>query len=219
MFGQIILKKIITILLLLIVALHYSWAQHQYPQLPQLKVERKHALKLNFLSPMMGSVSAFYQFAAKPSFSVQAGFAFMEADFSRVQQGFLVPDRYQAFCVTADFRFTVNKTGLSGPFLQPFIRYISAENYFSRLEQELGVVVKQDYYTDYGTSLGIGAVMGYQKMYHNRYLLEFYVGPMHTFLLDFYGTDPRQTYKKTTLDSPLMRGIGIRCGATVGLAF
>lgn len=174
---------------------------------------KKHAFKVNYLSPLYRSISVFYQYRYQSNRSAQVGFAYLNADLSRGRSA-LGRDFYEGWALTLDWRLGLKENETQGFFLQPFIRFISAHNdYAIEAETEIKSI------SDHVSSLGLGCAIGWQKRYRNRFIFDIYMGPVRAIPIEFYGNHSYAGYNQKRLRAPIVNGLGLRFGSSVGFLF
>jgi hypothetical protein len=158
----------------------------------------QNALKINPLSLliMMGNVS--YERALSASHSFQVGGFYSGAGADNF--------KYQGYGIVPEFRFYFGgqRTPLNGAYIAPFGRY-----------QNLSITNKNLRNKASFTTIGGGAVAGYQKRWESGFILNVFAGPSFN-KLSF------ENNNSVANDFDLqkgMNGFGMRTGLTLGFSF
>lgn len=157
----------------------------------------KNAVKFNPLSLLVLTGNVSYERALSHNLSVQLGGFYSAAGLN--------DHKYQGFGIVPEIRFYVagQHLPLNGLFLAPFGRY-----------QNLSVTNKTIGNKADITTLGGGAVAGYQKHWESGFLLTVFAGP------SFNKIQFRNDNQKDDFDLQTgMNGFGLRTGLTLGFSF
>ena len=158
----------------------------------------KNAIKLNPLSLIFATGNVAYERAVGAKSSLQLGVFF---------SGFKLSDlKYSGFGVTPEFRFYFAGSGeaLNGVYVGPFARY---QNFTIKIEDD--VENKTTY-----SSIGGGAVIGWEKSWASGFVLDLFVGPAYNSGKFENEGDEDEFNVKAGID-----GFGIRTGITLGFSF
>lgn len=157
----------------------------------------KNAIKINPLSLLVKTGNISYERALSSSHSFQIGGFYSGAGISEF--------KYQGYGVMPEFRFYFGnrRTPLNGGYIAPFGRYQN----FSITNKELKN--KASF-----TTIGGGAVAGYQKKWESGFLLNVFAGPSFNHLR-FENNNEEDDFD---LQSG-MKGFGMRTGITLGFSF
>lgn len=158
---------------------------------------RSNAIKLNPLSLafMTGNIS--YERAVSSQASVQLGVFYSSVGFGGL--------KYTGYGFTPEFRyyFAGAKEALNGVYVGPFARYQSF-----KLED------KEDGSNTSFTTIGGGAVIGWQKMWNSGFTLDLFAGPAYNNAkFKNEGDDANFNVKGG------VTGFGVRTGLTIGFGF
>lgn len=164
--------------------------------------EKKMAVKLNFLSPILttGNLHFQYAFSEKGSVNVPVFYMFgvNRADVDLDGFGF-VPG----------FRFNPSGQGLKGFYVEPFFSFWSFSLEAPFIDANFNTVQA----TASWTVVGGGLALGYQALIGDLITLDVFFGPKFGSGSVTYD-DPTQSF-----ETPNLSGVGVRFGATVGVAF
>lgn len=155
--------------------------------------EVKNTVKINPLSALIRTGSAFFEHKVSSSSSVQLGFAFTGAKLDE--------DKFRGLALTPEYRYYVKKNAPNGLYLAPFAKY-----------QHLSLTND----TDKGTfnSFGGGLMLGRQWVYKSGFVLDLFLGPA------FNSGTYKQEYGNGDPDlSAAIDGFGLRIGISIGLGF
>lgn len=201
--------------------------------------ERKHAAKINLLSPFYGTLNLSYQHVLNRNSSLQLTATYMDFDFyggttnpvDSLHGGsdLVKSQRAQGFTIVPEYRFVINGRGLSGIYLAPFIRYAYYEysqvaimdtSYYS---SQLGYVVtssylKPDFYAYH--TIAFGGIIGKQLLFKNKVCLDLFCGPVLSILVSSNKQIkfPADVVMGPGIPGAYLKGYGIRAGIAIGIA-
>ena|SRR2546423_1309164 len=163
----------------------------------QAQNTRSNAIKLNPLSLAFATGNVSYERKIAANQSLQLG-----AFYSGVSIGGL---KYSGWGVTPEYRiyFAGAKEALNGVYVGPFVRYQS----FNLTDKETSTE------TSY-TSMGGGAILGWQKAWNSGFVLDLFAGPSYNSGKFKNASDADQFTLKGGIN-----GFGVRTGLTLGFAF
>jgi hypothetical protein len=158
---------------------------------------RSNAIKLNPLSLAFLTGNVAYERAVSENTSVQLGVFYSGLNISDV--------KYSGLGITPEFRiyFAGAKQALNGVYAAPFARY---QNF--KLED------KTDGDKTTFTSIGGGAIIGWQKMWGSGFTLDIFAGPSYNSAKFKNDSDEDDFDLKAGFT-----GFGIRTGLTLGFGF
>ena len=159
--------------------------------------QQNSALKMNPISLVVKTGNISYERALSQNKSIQVG-----AFYS----GFSIEDvTYSGFGLTPEFRFYFGgqKEVFNGGYVAPFVRYQD----FTLEKTE--VKAKADF-----TTLGGGAIIGWQKTWNSGFAIDVFSGPAYN-RLKF---DVKENIEEFDVRSS-MKGFGLRTGVTIGFTF
>ena len=181
------MKKTLVVILLCLI-LTNAWSQ----------TEQKNILKVNPLSFLVATGSAFFEHKIDDKHSWQLGLAYV---------GFTsLSIKYSGFNITPEYRIYFHKDAISGMYVGPFLRY---QNYSLKDTESV------DNYTYSYTSFGGGCVFGRQWIYRSGMVFDLFAGP------SFNSGKIKVTSGSGTLKEPGLGldGFGIRIGMAFGFGF
>lgn len=159
--------------------------------------EPKNAVKINPLSLLIRTGNVSYERALSNKHSVQlAGF------YSGAGLGDF---KYQGYGIIPEIRFYFGRRGeaLNGGYIAPFGRY-----------QNLSITNKELKNKSSFTTVGGGAVLGFQKTWTGGFALNFFAGPSFN-NLNFENDNAEEDFDPKSG----LKGFGLRTGLTIGIAF
>jgi hypothetical protein len=165
--------------------------------------QKKNAFKVNIFSPLVSSVSVFYERALSDATSAQLGFFYT---------GFKVSDtKFSGFGVTPEFRLYPGKSeDLKGFYLAPFIRYQSFKLETPALDINLMEYTAKATFSSFGGGLLIGG----QFLFGNIVTLDIFIGPSYN-----AGSVKVDVGSENDFSLGSFDGFGARGGVTIGIAF
>lgn len=170
--------------------------------------ERKNVIKVNYLSPILSTLSLFYERTIAPKTSLQLGLAYTSASIGSGDS----KTTLSGFAITPEVRFYFSEKGAPrGFFIAPFLRN---QNFTLKSTGTAFSGVNIDYKATY-TSFGGGAVIGGQWLFGGRVSLDVWGGPSYnagTFKYEGGATESNFTISG-------FNGFGFRFGSTIGVAF
>lgn len=157
----------------------------------------KNALKFNPLSLLVMTGNVSYERALSGNVSVQLGSFYSGAGLEEF--------KYQGFGLVPEVRFYFGgqQKPLNGGYIAPFGRY-----------QNLSITNKQIGNKADITTLGGGAVAGYQKHWESGFILNVFAGPSFN-KLTFRNNNQEDDFDLRTG----MNGFGLRTGLSLGFSF
>jgi len=188
------MKKLFTLLLVSILLMAFSGS---------IYAQKKNAFKVNIFSPIVSSVSVFYERALSDAASAQLGFFYT---------GFKVSDtKFSGFGITPELRLYPGKNeDLKGFYLAPFVRYQSFKLETATIDiSGMDYTAKASY-----SSFGGGLLIGGQFLFGDLVTLDLFIGPAY-----YAGTVKVDVGSEDDFSLGSFDGFGVRGGVTVGLAF
>ena len=169
---------------------------------------RKHIIKINYLSPLAGSCSVFYERNIAPNISINAGLgyvgpSFIISDNQTVAKGISIMPEIRFY-----FRKQQQQQQMQGFYISPFLRY---RNLSIIARDDFAVIVNKKY-----IALGVGVMVGQQWIIQNRVTADIWGGLGHNFSNRTYNRS-NEPYEYIMLTG--MLGYAFRFGATLGVAF
>jgi hypothetical protein len=158
---------------------------------------RSNAIKLNPLSLAFLTGNIAYERAVSSNSSVQLGVFYSGVKFSGTS--------YSGFGLTPEYRiyFAGAKEALNGVYVAPFARY-----------QNFKIEDKDAQMKSTFTTIGGGAILGWEKMWNSGFTLDLFAGPSYN----------KAKFKNDSDDDTFdikggFTGFGIRTGLTIGFGF
>ena len=158
---------------------------------------KSNAIKLNPLSLAFLTGNVAYEHAVSSNSSVQLGVFYSGVNFSGI--------KYSGFGLTPEYRiyFAGAKEALNGVYAAPFVRY-----------QNFKIEDKETADKTTFTTIGGGAIIGWQKMWGSGFTLDIFAGPSYN----------SAKFKNDSDDDSFdlkggFTGFGIRTGLTIGFGF
>lgn len=161
------------------------------------ELPRQNAIKINPLSLVLATGNFSYERAVSHNQSAQVGIFYSGVGISGI--------KYSGFGITPEYRFYFagQKQALNGVYAAPFVRYQN----FSLKDKETSD--KTTY-----SSIGGGAVIGWQKLWSSGFVLDLFVGPAYN-SGKFKNDSDEDSFDVTAgID-----GFGLRTGVTIGFGF
>lgn len=158
---------------------------------------RTNAIKLNPLSLAFLTGNVAYEHAVSSQSSVQLGVFYSGVSISGL--------KYSGLGITPEFRyyFAGHKEAINGVYVGPFVRYQN----FNLEDKDAG-----DKTTF--TTIGGGAVIGWEKSWDSGFVLDLFAGPSYN-KAKFKNNSDTNEFDVSSGFS----GFGIRTGLTIGFAF
>ena len=159
---------------------------------------QKNVIKLNLFSPIVRTVSGFYENAFSENTSAQLGFFYT---------GVSIDDtKFSGFGITPEIRFYLSETSApQGFYAAPFIRYQN----FDLTEESTDAQATL-------SNFGGGLVIGKQWIFKERIALDAFIGPSYvsgSVKVKSSGTD------EEIFETGILDGFGIRAGLSFGVTF
>ncbi len=176
---------------------------------------KDNAIKVNIVGAVIGQYQLAYERALNENMSIQlsAGYISRSWDLSPIYTY-----KTSGFLVIPEFRYYF-KESLQGAYGAAFFRFRTVTSEYDDLDETYG-----DYdYTQKGTSIGGGLVLGYQALISDAVVFDIFLGPQ--FKTNSYKTtydDPsidENYYDGFTIKGVEGDGIGVRFGFNLGVAF
>jgi hypothetical protein len=158
---------------------------------------RSNALKLNPLSLIFSTGNVAYEKAISSSTTAQLG-----AFYSGVSLGGI---KYSGWGVTPEVRFYFGGKAMNGGYVAPFARYQN----FTLKDKSTDPVETESF-----TSIGGGALLGWEKTWHSGFVLDLFAGPSYN-SGKFKSSDGNPEFDI----KGGINGFGVRTGITLGFAF
>ena len=157
----------------------------------------KNALKINPISLLVMTGNLSYERALSNNLSVQLGGFYSGAA--------LEEHKYQGFGIVPEVRFYLGRQQkpLNGGYIAPFGRYQNLSISNKEIGNKAGI-----------TTLGGGAVAGYQRRWESGFILNVFAGPSFN-KLTFQNDNQEDDFDLKTG----MNGFGLRTGITLGFSF
>jgi hypothetical protein len=178
------MKKTLVLMLLCLI-LANAWSQ----------TEQNNIIKVNPLSFLVGTGSAFFEHKIDNNQSWQLGLAYVGYTDLSI--------KYSGIAITPEYRIYYNKNAISGMYVAPFLRY---QNY--KLTNDQNATAKY-------TSFGGGVLLGRQWVYRNGFVLDLFAGPIYNAGSLSSVTDAA-IFNKPGFG---IDGFGIRAGLSLGFGF
>lgn len=155
------------------------------------------AVKLNPLSLVFATGNFSYERAVSENQSAQLGIFYSGVGISGI--------KYSGLGITPEYRFYVagRKEALNGVYVAPFLRYQN----FSLKDKDTDD--KASY-----SSIGGGALLGWQKMWESGFVLDLFVGPSYN-----SGKFKNEADEDDFDITSGIDGFGLRTGITIGFGF
>ena len=153
--------------------------------------------KLNVFSPIISTVSAFFEKPLSPTSSAQLGFYYTGASIGDIS--------LRGFGITPEYRFYLSKShdAPDGAYLAPYVRYQNL-TFSDKTDNTAGVQLN---------TIGGGLLIGRQWLLgrQDNVALDLFLGPS-------YGVTSATIKGESTIPSAIS-GFGIRFGLALGLAW
>jgi hypothetical protein len=157
----------------------------------------QNAIKLNPLSLVFATGNIAYERAVSENSSVQLGIFYSGVSISGL--------KYTGLGITPEYRFYFagNRQALNGVYVGPFVRYQS----FTLKDKDSDSEAKF-------TSVGGGAIIGWEKTWDSGFVLDVFAGPA------FNSGKVKEKSGSAEFDvAGSIDGFGLRTGITIGFAF
>lgn len=174
-----------------------------YQRKPLKEIEKRNIVKLNLISPFVGTLSIQNERVLDEESSIQLGLYY----FSGSLFGTQYPE--QGFCFTPEYRMYLSDEAPRGFYIQPYLR-------FARFWQEqASSFASRNNTTGNANFYGVagGIVMGRQWVIADRVTFDMYIGPLYT---KTFFDDP--SIRSRDLP-PMFNGYWFRGGITFGFMF
>lgn len=190
------MKKIFSSIIILLILIPHCQVQGQ--------TDKKNIVKINFLSPIVRTISTFYERQVFESSSLQLGLFYSGASQDDQQ--------FRGFGITPEFRYYLSDKGaLEGFFLAPYLRYqnldVSSEGTLFGSNTRVENKVEYELF-------GGGLLVGGQWIFKDVISVDVWGGP---------GYNSVNTNVISGSEDELLLGFTssftIRFGATIGVAF
>jgi hypothetical protein len=158
---------------------------------------QNNALKLNPISLVVKTGNISYERATTKNQSVQVGAFYSGLSIDDV--------KYTGFGVTPEYRFYFGgqKQALNGGYVAPFVRY---QDFTIEKTTEKA---KADF-----TTLGGGAIIGWQKTWNSGFIVDVFAGPTYNHL-KFDVDEQSESFDVRSS----IKGFALRTGLTIGFSF
>jgi hypothetical protein len=184
----------------------------------QDSVVRKHALKINLLSPLFLTLNLAHEIKLSPHQSMQQVLAYT---YFYSDGGNKKITDFKGLYYTLDYRiYRNNKKTWQGRYLNPFIRYNYINHKYYITDTTTNITKN---YQEQLQGLSIGFAWGKQKIYRNKFLIDYSIGIFASLPLNRYQSEGTPT--EIPIDafvfynSPFTDGVGIRPVLRFGYLF
>lgn len=158
---------------------------------------QKNALKLNPISMIVKTGNISYERAITKNQSVQVGAFYSGLSIDDV--------KYAGFGITPEYRFYFGgqKQALNGGYVAPFVRYqdFTIENTTEKVKAGF-------------TTMGGGAIIGWQKTWPSGFIVDVFAGPAYNHLKFDVEEDSDDFDVRSSI-----KGFALRTGLTIGFSF
>lgn len=160
-------------------------------------VTHKNAIKLNPLSLVFATGNVAYERVVTRNTSIQLGVFYSGVSISGL--------KYTGLGITPEFRVYIagDKQALNGVYVGPYVRYQS----FSLKDKNSNDEAKY-------TSVGGGAIVGWEKAWSSGFVLDVFAGPAYN-----SGKVKERTGNSNFNVAGGIDGFGLRAGINIGFAF
>jgi hypothetical protein len=190
---KMIFRIFILLVLINILSVKFALAQEKIIHLSE--IEKKNIIKINLLSPFLGTLSLQLERIINNESSVQIGFYYFSGTI--INNSFPVG----AICFTPEYRLYLDDEAPRGFYLQPYMR-------LGRFWDDQNIKVKSTF-----TAAAVGLLFGKQWLFYDKFTLDIYAGPLYTKpFLD------NSSYNIKDLPQ-LVNGYWLRAGFTAGYYF
>lgn len=181
-------------------------------------VVRKHALKINLLSPLFLTLNLAHEVKLSPNQSMQQVLAYT---YFYSDEGNKKITDYKGLYYTLDYRVYINnKKAWQGGYLNPFIRYNYINHKYYLTDTTTNITKN---YLEKLQGLSIGFAWGKQKIYRNKFLIDYSIGIFASLPLNRYQSEGTPTEIPDDAfvfyNSPFTDAVGIRPVLRFGYLF
>ncbi|MBU3661781.1 MAG: DUF3575 domain-containing protein [Bacteroidetes bacterium] len=181
-------------------------------------VARKHALKINLLSPLFLTLNLAHEVRLNSHQSMQQVLAYT---YFYANGGNKKITDFKGLYYTLDYRiYGKNKKAWQGGYLNPFIRYNYINHKYYITDTTTNITKN---YQEKLQGLSLGFAWGKQKIYRNKFLIDYSIGIFASLPLNRYQSEgtPTEIPDDTFVfyNSPFTDGIGIRPVLRFGYLF
>jgi hypothetical protein len=173
------------VLMLFCLILTNAWSQ----------TEQTNIIKVNPLSFLVTTGSAFFEHKIDNNSSLQLGLAYVGYTDLSI--------KYSGIAITPEYRIYFNKNALSGMYVAPFLRY---QNF--KMTNDMNATAKY-------TSIGGGVLLGRQWVYRKGFVLDAFAGPNYN-AGKLSNISDAAIFNKPGFG---IDGFGIRAGLSLGFGF
>ncbi len=158
------------------------------------QAQKKNAIKINILSPIVKTFNVQYEAKVKADASFQLGFFYTGYSSSGTD--------FSGFGVTPEYRMYLGDTEApEGVYIAPFVRY---QNFSLSDFSGKGTL----------STFGGGLILGKQWLFKDKIVLDLFIGPSYS------SGSVKVTSGGSTFDVPsTLNGFGLRAGMSFGFAF
>lgn len=181
-------------------------------------VVRKHALKINLLSPLFLTLNLAHEIKLSPTKGLQQvlGYTYFYTD-----EGYGKITDFKGLYYTLDVRFyRNNKVAWNGMYLNPFARYNYINHKYYITDTTTNITKN---YQEKLQGLSLGFAWGKQKIYRNKFLIDYSIGVYASLPINRYQSEgtPSEIPVETIVfyNSPFIEGLGIRPVLRFGYLF
>ena len=177
---------------------------------------QENVVKINTLSLMVNTLSAFYERKLTDIHTAQLGFYFL-SNFNQTNDGSGSSDKLTGFGITPEFRYYF-KEAFKDYYIAPFIRFQSWTFIETTMMDDPSTPqVDEKLVTFRGVInyFGGGVVIGQQTIIADKLVVDYFAGPAY-YLTKVKSKDPNAA---NNYSGPLFDGFTIRFGACIGFAF
>lgn len=188
------LRLLNIILFLNIIYLQNASGQIKSERIRIEEIDRKNIIKINLLSPFMGTISLQHERILTKETSIQNGLYYFS--------GLVFNQQFSinGICYTSEYRYYLKDEAPKGIYLQPYFRVARFWNSDNRF------VSKSSNF--YGGAIGL--VIGKQWIFYDKFCLDIYAGPLYT---KIFFDDKKLNTRNLP---PMFDGYWLRAGLTVG---
>lgn len=192
--------------------------------------------KINALSPFYNALNVSYEKLLKnKSSSIQIGANYMDFNGKLFSLDYdYEKEKVTGFVLTLEYRTMFDKSGFNNFYLAPFVRgmYYKRDaiyyDYNSNLTSLTGSYIHEK--SEY-VSLGLGAVVGKQFVFKERFSVDLFLGPVMQFLVsenrNAFNLTSKQyepyvqenTLLSERIPNKYINGYGLRAGVNIGILF
>jgi hypothetical protein len=172
---------------------HLKGAYEEFPY--------SHVLKINLLSPVIGTINIHYEQKHDENASSQFELFYFTGQYFDQQIG------VKGFGLTYNYRYYLTGQFPNGWYAQPFVRY---QQYWSDDPSLYSSFHSNDQKM---RTMGAGMVFGYQYVFKKRIAWDLYGGPMYN------KSYINEKVSNAAYTGPIFNGGFVRMGTTVGFIF